>query len=111
MNSDLAIFVILGIAFVAVGLHLILYSKRRAAAIRRFAESQGCTYKARDDGTLENQLGNAFGIGESGYIRTFGQVRDIVSLPNGTIFRAVELMDLNPHAAAVNSHHARAAVI
>jgi hypothetical protein len=32
-------------------------------------------------------------------------------LPQGKLFRAVELIDLNPHASVEASHHARAAVL
>jgi hypothetical protein len=32
-------------------------------------------------------------------------------LPQGKLFRAVELLDLNPHASVESSHHARALVL
>jgi Trk-type K+ transport system membrane component len=111
MNSNLVVFVILGIAFAAVGVHLVLYSKHRTEIIRRFAEARGFVFTARADSTLVSQLEKAFDIEEAGCVRTFDQVRDVVSLPSGTIFRAVELLDLNPHASAVNPHHPRAAVM
>lgn len=111
MNSDLIVFIILGIAFVAVALHLVLYSRRRSATLRRFADLHGYPYEVQDNGTLERQLGNAFGIQESQCARAFGQVGDIVSFPDGIIFNAVELLDLNPHGSAANSHHPRTAVL
>jgi hypothetical protein len=105
------VFVLLGIAFAAVGVHLVLFARRRAAVLRRFAQSRGLRFEARDDGSLEQQLGRAFGIEDPGCARAFGQIRDIVCLPQGKVFRAVELSDLNRHASVESPHHARAAVL
>ncbi len=111
MEGSPLVFVLLGVAFAAVGIHLVVYSRRRAAVLRRFARSRGLRFEARDDGSLERQLDRAFGIEDPGCARAFGQIRDIVSLPNAKLFRAVELSDLNPHASVESSHHARAAVL
>lgn len=111
MNGDLLVFVVLGVAFAAVGLHLFFYSRRKAAVVRGFAQSRGCALMEKDDGSLEAELGRAFRIDDAGCVREFGQIRDVVSLPTATMFRAVELIDLNPHARAENTHHARAAVL
>ncbi len=111
VDTDLLVFILFGVAFAAVGLHLVFYSRRQAGIIRKFAESRGYPHTDRDDGSLEDQLDRAFEIEDPGCVRTFGQVRDIVSLPSCKLFRAVELIDLNPHASADSSHHARVAVV
>lgn len=111
VNGDVLVFVLLGVAFAGVGLHLVVYSRRRAAVFRRFADARGYRHSDRDDGSLERQLDRTFAIEEAGCARAFSQVRDIVHLPNGTLFRAVELLDLNPRASVESPHHARAAVI
>jgi hypothetical protein len=105
------VFALLGVAFAGVSVHLIVYARRRGALLRRFAQSRGLHLEARDDGSLEHQLCRAFEIEDSGCARSFGQIRDIVSLPQGVLFRVVELSDLNPHASVESSHHARAAVL
>lgn len=111
MHGDHLVFVFLGVAFAAVGLHLAVYSRRRSGVFRRFAAARGYPHTERDDGSLERQLDRAFEISEPGCARAFSQVRDIVCLPIGKLFRAVELIDLNPHASAESPHHARAAVV
>lgn len=111
MDRDSLVFILLGVAFAAVGVHLVVYSRRRAGVVRAFAESRGYPYDDRDDGSLELQLERTFGIEDAGCARAFSQLRDIVCLPRGRLFRAVELMDLNPHGSVHDPHHARAAVI
>lgn len=111
VDNNLLLFAGLGGAFAAVGIHLALYSRRKTRLFKRFAQSRGYRYRDRDDGSLEAQLGRVFEIEDFGCTRVFGQVRDVVSLPSGTLFRAVELLDLNPHAQTENPHHARAAVL
>lgn len=111
MQGNPVVFVLLGVAFAAVGVHLFVYSRRRAAVLRRFAQSRGLPFEERDDGSLERHLDRAFGIEDPGCARAFGQMSDIVSLPQGKLFRAVELIDLNPHASVQSPHQARAAVL
>ncbi len=111
VDANLLVFILLGAAFAAVGLHLVVYSRRRAGVVRRFAESRGYSHADRDDGSLEHQLERAFEIENAGCARAFSQVRDIVCLPSGKLFRAVELIDLNPHASVDSPHHARVAVV
>jgi hypothetical protein len=111
VNRNLLVLIVLGIAFSAVGLHLVIYSRRRAGVLRQFAQSRGYPYADRDDGSLELHLEGSFKIQEPGCARAFSQVRDIVALPSGKLFRAVELIDLNPYASVESPHHARAAVV
>lgn len=110
MEGNPIVFVLLGLAFAAVGVHLFLYSRRRAGVVRDFARSRGYPWRAGDDGSLEQGLQQAFRIEKPGCVRAFDQPRDIVSIPGGTLFRAVELLDLNPHNSVYDSHHARVAV-
>ena len=111
MNSDSLVLILLGVAFAAVGLHLVVYSRRRSRVVRRFAETRGYPHRERDDGSLERQLERAFEINEPGCARAFSQIRDIVCLPIGKLFRVVELIDLNPRASVQSPHHTRAAVL
>lgn len=111
IEGEPIVFVFLGVAFAAVGLYLVLYARRRAGTVRDFARSRGYPWRARDDGSLEEELQEAFRIDEPGCVRTFDRPRDVVSIPGGTLFRAVELLDLNPHASVYDSHQARVAVL
>jgi hypothetical protein len=110
MESPFTVFAILGIAIVALGIHLFLYSKRQSRRMRQFAAVRGYPYTARDDGTVARHLEQAFRIEERGCVRAFGRLKDIVAIPNGEIFRTVELLDLNPHGSVQNSHHLRVGV-
>ena len=104
------VFILLGAAFAAVGVHLFFWSRRQSRKFKVFARSRGLTYRPRDDGRLETDLNAALALEEPGLARTFGQVRDVVKLDGSTLFRAAELLDLNPWAEAETSHHARTAV-
>lgn len=110
MHSDFRVFVYLGIAFAAVGVHLFFYSKRQHRCIRRFASAEGYAYRTRDDGSLARRLDEAFGIAEGGCARAFERIRDVVALSGGEIFRCVELLDLTSYASVQNPRHARVAV-
>lgn len=105
------VFVLLGAAFAAVGVHLFFWSRRQSRKLKAFARSRGLPYQARDDGRLEADLNAAMALDEPGLARTFGRVRDVIALEDGaTLFRATELLDLNPWGEAETSHHARTAV-
>lgn len=111
MSEGVLVFVILTAAFVAVGIHLFLWSRRVTGRIRRFAGARGLKYEARDRGSLEARVNTAVALDESGLTRRFGQVGDLVRLPGGVLFRAVEFRDLNPHASSGYGQHARTAVL
>lgn len=110
VRGDSLVFVLLGMAFAAVGVHLFFYSRRRASLVRDFARSRGYSWQARDDGSLEADLQRSFRLEQSGCVRAFDRPRDIVSVPGGTLFPAIELLDLNPYASVYDSHHARVAI-
>jgi hypothetical protein len=102
---------ILGVLVLAVGVHLYFYNRRRRALIRDFAKRRGLDHHPEGDPALEESLENAFDFGEVGLTRTLGRIRDIVRGEKGlVIFRATELLDLNPHGATEFAHHGRIAV-
>lgn len=109
MSSSL-ILVIAGIAAVAAGARVVQYSRRRREVVRTLARRRGVPCVPRDDGSVEASLERRFGIADSGCARSFGQVRDIVALPEGTLLRMVELLDLNPYGSVQSPHNARVAM-
>ena len=110
-SGNLLVFVILGVAFAGVGIHLLLWTRRRARQLRRFAEARGFGYRSRDDGRLERDLNALVAIDEPGMGRAFGRVRDLVSVGDATLFRATEAVDLVPWGEPQNSHHARTGIV
>ena len=111
MDNNILVFAILGVAFVAVGIHLFLYSRRVSRRIRRYAEGRGLSYRPRDDEGLETTINDNFEIPEKGLTQNFGRLRDTVRFDDSVLFRAVELLDLNPWGSAANPHAARVAVL
>lgn len=111
MHGNMWVFVILGVAFAAVGVHLVLWSRRQSSRIENFARSHGLGYEARDSaGHLEREVNSCVALEEPGLARAFDRFRDLVSLNGGKLFRAVELLDLNPWGDTENTHQARTAV-
>lgn len=103
-------FLILAAALVAVA-RLVAFSRQQRGAIRDLARRRGVQCVDRDDGRMEAKLDRHFGIAEAGYVRSFGQIRDVVSLPEGVLMRTVELLDLDPYGSVGNPHRARAAMV
>jgi hypothetical protein len=111
MDNNVLVFSILGVAFVAVGVHLILYARRVSRRLRRYADSHGLIWHARDREDLESQINETFDLPETGLVQNFGRVRDVIRFDAGTLFRATELLDLTPHGSATNPHSSRVAVL
>lgn len=111
MSEGLLVFVVLTAVFAAVSIHLFLWSRRVTGRIRRFASARGLKYEARDSGAFEARLNAAVALDESGLTRRFGQVGDLVRVPGGVLFRAVEFRDLNPHASSAYGQRPRTAVL
>lgn len=111
MDNNVLVFSILGLAFVGVGVHLFLYSRRVSRRIRSFAETHGLTYHPRDNEGLESNINETFALRETGLEQNFSRIRDIVRFDGGVLFRATELLDLNPYGSATDPHAARVAVM
>jgi hypothetical protein len=105
------VFVILGVAFLAVGMHLLFWSRGQSRLIRGFAESKGLVYRAAGVDGLEERVNACVAFDEPALTRTFGQFGDVVSLGHGTLFRAVELLDLTPWGRAEYVQKSRVAVV
>lgn len=111
MEGNMLVFVVLGVAFAATGVHLFLWSRRQSGSLKRFAESKGLVYRSRDVEELERRVNECVALEEEGLTRTFGQFSDIVTIGNGKMFRAVELRDLNPWGKTEYANQARVAVM
>ena len=110
MSEGFLVFVILNLILVGIVAHLYFYTRHKAAIVRRFAASHNYLFQSADGGTLELQLQEAFKL-DGPAVRAFGQLSDIVTLPQGRLFRTVELLDLNRHAKSYNTHWSRVAVL
>lgn len=109
-SGNMLVFVILAVAFAAVGVHLFLWSRRKSRLLRRFAEDNGLEYRREDAGELERLVNDCMALEDDGMGRAFGQVGDIVRLDGGVLFRGVEALDLVPWGNPQNTHHARTAI-
>lgn len=106
----MAVFWILGPAFLLVGLYLLWYSGQTRRKIRRFSLENRLDYR-KDAGRLSEILDTTFELDRPGLVRTFSGIRDVVDCGDTVaLFRGVELLDLNVHGSADHSHHARVAV-
>jgi hypothetical protein len=103
------IFWILGIAFVAVGGYLYVYSRKRSRLLKDFASNKGVRHSRKAGASLEEELEKAFSFDIPGIVRSFGRVRDVAEIEGITIFRATELLDLSPYGGSQNTHFGRIA--
>ncbi len=68
--------------------------------LRRFAQKNGLQYTPEDNGKLETELSERFAIKDTGLVRSFMQIKDIVTDEEISLFRCVELLDLNPYGTS-----------
>jgi len=95
--------------FVLVGFWLYFYSNRRSRLIQEVSAKLGLAYHAKDDGSLEQCLNQAFQL-EAPLGRDFSQIRDVADAEGIKLFRVTEALDLSPHGLPQNSHFGRIAV-
>ncbi len=95
---------ILIFAFLAVGIHLFIYSKKRRSMLKGFSQSRGLHYTPDDHGRLETELNRKLALDESGLVRSFMKIKDIVSDGEISLFRCIELLDLNPYGTVASPH-------
>jgi len=110
LEGNTLVLLILSAALGGVGVQLYFWSQRQSDAIKEFAASRGLIYHAVDPGQLEYRVNQCVALDEPDMTRTFSQLGDVVPLPNGTLFRAVELLDLTPWGRAEYVNQSRAAV-
>ncbi len=108
-EGDMKVFFILLPLFLAVGVYLLVYGRKRAAMMREFAARRGLKHLSGDDIGLTGELNGKFGL-SGGRARSFSKVRDIVASDEVLLFRCVELLDLNPYRKSAATHHGRIAV-
>lgn len=98
---------ILALLFLGVGLHLFLYSRRRKKLLERFANAHQFFIKTDLKEELQQILDDSFSLQQENLLRTFDQLSSIIYDESIWIFRAVELIDLNPHAHSYSTHFSR----
>ena len=110
-GSSPLVFWILAALFLAVGLYLIWYSRRRKKMLETFAHMHQLRIRPEDEREIQKRLDSCFSLKDKGMVRSFGQLSSLVGGEYVWIFRAVELLDLNPHAKAYSTNFARIAAL
>ena len=105
--SGTLVFWILVPVFAAVGLYLIWYTRRRKKMLENFASTHRLRVVPEHRQKLQATLDRCFLLEEEGLVRSFGQLSSPVDGGQVWLFRAVELLDLNPHAQAYSTHFSR----
>lgn len=106
-ESGPLVFWILAPIFVAVGLYLIWYARRRKKMLEEFAKMRQLSIRPEYEKKLEDTLNNCFSLKDEGLVRCFGQLSSILDGGTIWIFRSVELLDLNPYAQSYATHFSR----
>jgi hypothetical protein len=97
--------------FAALGLYLIWYSKRRKKMLEGFAKTHQLRIRSDHEQELQRTLDNCFSLKSENLVRSFSQLSSLIDGGSIWIFRAVELLDLNPHAKAQSTHFAKIAAL
>ena len=97
--------------FVAVGLYLVWYSARRRKMLEAFARSHQLFIRPEHLEPLDKTLKACFSLEGEGVVRSFGQLSSLVDGDGVWLFRAVELLDLNPRGATSSTHSPRIAAV
>lgn len=93
--------------FIAVGIHLFLYSRRRKKLLERFANSNHLSFKPELQAKLQNILDISFHLKQDGLSRSFDQLSSIIFDDSIWVFRSVELLDLNAYGQSYSPHSPR----
>ena len=110
-GSGSLVFWILVPLFMAVGLYLIWYSRRRKKMLEAFAKAHQLCIRPEHEKELQKTLDSCFSLNDKGLVRSFGQLSSLVGGESIWLFRAVELLDLNPHAQSDSTHFSRIAAL
>lgn len=106
-GSGALVFWILVPFFLLVGLYLIWYSRRRKKMLEAFASMHQFRIRSDNKEKLQKTLDSFFLLENQGLVRSFDQLSSIVDAGQICLFRAVELLDLNPHAQSQSTHFSR----
>lgn len=109
-SGDPKVFLILIPTFLAVGIYLIVYNKKKSALFKKYSVKKGLSYQKKDVGKIEEYLSDKIRIEEPNYIRTISGVKDILRYDDMIIFRCTELLDLYKYGNAQNTHFPRVAL-
>lgn len=110
-SSDAWVFWILIPLFAAVGLYLLWYTHRRKRMMTAFARHHGLRVDDGPGDGVQRLLDRQFRIAGQGMTRGFSRIRSVVDDGDVQLFRATELLDLNPYGEAASSHHGRIAAL
>jgi hypothetical protein len=97
-GSGALVALILAPLFVAVGIYLIWYSRRRKKMLAAFAKTHQLMLRPEYKEEIQKTLDSCFSINNGSVVRSFGQLSSLVFGESIWFFRTVELLDLNPHA-------------
>jgi hypothetical protein len=106
-GSGTLVFWILVPLFVAVGLYLIWYSRRRKKMLEAFAQTHQFMIKPEYREEMQKILDECFSIKGMGLVRSFDSLSSLIYGESIWVFSAVELLDLNPHAQSSATHFSR----
>jgi hypothetical protein len=107
MTSGVMTFWILTPIFIAVGIHLILYSRRRKKMLALFAKKHQLNIRPEREKELQGVLDTCFSSEDTEMLRTFGQLSSLVEGESIFLFRTVEVLDIKPHIQSYDTHFAR----
>jgi hypothetical protein len=106
-TSDTLVFWILVPLFLAAGLYLIWFAQRRKKMLATFASSHQLSFKQDYEENLQKRLDKCFALNKKNLVRSFDQLSSIIDGGPVLLFRAIELLDLNPHAQSDSTHFTR----
>lgn len=110
-NSGLLVFAILIPLFVAVGLYLLWYKRRRTKMLAFFARQHNLPMRPEYKISLQTILDQSFSLETKGVVRSFGELAPPIKGEGIWLFRTVELLDLNPSCQSYSTHFSRIAAL
>ena len=72
-----------------------------------FAKTHQLRIRPEHEKELQKTLDSCFLLKDKGLVRSFGQLSSLVDGESNWLFRAVELLDLNPHSQSYSTHFSR----
>jgi hypothetical protein len=106
-ESNMQVFLILVPLFLAVGIYLLWYSSRRRRMFETFANARGFHVDQGRAPQLVATLNHCFSLNQRGLVREFDQLTSPIAAGAVYLFRAVEILDVNPHGQSQSTHFAR----
>jgi hypothetical protein len=105
------VFWILIPAFLAVGIHLILYSRKRKKMVELFAKNNQLNIRPERKKEVQGILDTYISSSDAELLRTFDQISSLILGGEIWLFRAVELFDVNPRIKSPATHFPRIAAL